>query len=67
MYSPADSFDREVEGQLKNGSWRQEVHYSSLQSIQRVARRAPRVAEDIRNEFSEYFSTIGAVPWQPKL
>jgi hypothetical protein len=67
VYSPPDSFDREVEGQLINGSWRREVNYSSLQSIQRVARRAPRVSEDIRYEFCEYFSSNGAVSWQEKL
>lgn len=67
IYSPVDSFDREVEGQIINGSWRQEVNDGFLRPMQKVARRAPRVAEDIRNEFVEYFSSNGALPWQASL
>lgn len=63
MYSPSGSFDREVEGQIIDGSWRHEVNSTILQPIEKLARKSPRAAEDVRNEFSEYFSSTGAVPW----
>lgn len=67
MYSPSDSFDRELEGQIIDGSWRQEVNSTILRPIEKIARKSPRVAEDIRTEFSEYFSNNGAVPWQSEV
>lgn len=63
IYSPTDLFDREIEGnRIVDRTWRQEIN--SFQPLGRVGRRAPRIAEEIRNEFAEYFSSSGALSWQ---
>jgi len=68
IYSPTDLIDREIEGHLISGTWRQDVQSNSaFTPMERVGRRSQRSAEENRDEFSEYFSTVGAVPWQIKL
>lgn len=62
IYSPTDLFDNEIEGKLVRGTWREDIQsYSAFTPMERVG-RSPRFAEENRNEFAEYFSTIGAVP-----
>lgn len=40
------------------------IFAQSLLPLKNVARKSKSSAQDIRNEFAEYFSTNGAVPWQ---
>lgn len=65
-YSPPDFFDREVEGHNTVGTWRLETN-NTLRPLERVGRRASRLAEENRNEFAEYFCGNGAVSWQTEL
>lgn len=65
-YSPSDFFDREVEEHNIGGTWRQETN-NALRPLERMARRATRLAEENRNEFADYFCGNGAVSWQAKL
>lgn len=66
IYSPTDLIDHEIDGHVVDGTWRQDMN-SSFRPIQRVARKSPRIAEEIRNEFAEYFLSNGAVPWQSEI
>lgn len=65
-YSPPEYFDREVERRNISGTWRQETN-NILRPLDRVGRRASRLAEENRNEFAQYFSGNGAVSWQIEL
>ncbi|KAL4103917.1 hypothetical protein QTP88_019234 [Uroleucon formosanum] len=68
IYSPTDLIDHEIEGQLVRGTWREDIQSNiAFTPMQRVGRRSPRFIEENRNEFAEYFSSSGAVPWQSKL
>jgi len=68
IYSPTDLIDYEIEGHLVRGTWREDIQSNSaFTPMERVGRRSPRFAEENRNEFAEYFSSVGAVPWQSKL
>lgn len=68
IYSPTDLIDHEIEGRLVDGTWRQDIQTNSaFTPMERIGRRSSRSAEEIRDEFAEYFSSIGAVPWQSKL
>jgi len=68
IYSPTDLIDHEIEGQLVRETRREDIHSNStFTPMQRVGRRSPRFIEENRNEFAEYFSSVGAVPWQSKL
>lgn len=66
-YFPPGTFDTE---DLDNnliipGSWRQEVQREPLLGLQNFARKPPATAQEIRDEFKEYFvSPQGSVPWQ---
>ncbi|XP_015365127.1 PREDICTED: uncharacterized protein LOC107162643 isoform X2 [Diuraphis noxia] len=55
MYSPSDSFDREIDGRIIDGSWRHEVNSNILRPIQKIARKFPRVAEDLEQSFQNIF------------
>jgi len=63
-------FDCETEGHdLSEGNWRRDVgNLTSFLPLTRIARRQGRrpsnFAEKIRQEFAEYFSNNGRVPWQ---
>lgn len=62
IYNPPGSFDIEEDGQLIEGSWRQDEQ--PLQPLVNVPRRSKTSAQDIRNEFAAYFIGNGALPWQ---
>jgi len=62
IYNPPGSFDIEKDGQLVEGSWRQNVQ--PLQPLVNVPRRSKTSAQEIRNEFATYFIGNGALPWQ---
>lgn len=65
IYTPTGTFDSEINGEMIEGSWRQQCSEgSSLTSTQKVARKPSISAEMIRREFAEYFETNGRIPWQ---
>lgn len=65
IYTPPGSFDTELEGQVIQGSWRQEdTPLSSLHNIRLIPRRPPINAQEIREEYADYFLTNGNLPWQ---
>ncbi|KAB0790549.1 hypothetical protein PPYR_15045, partial [Photinus pyralis] len=58
----------EVDGNTILGNWRtdnQEIS-SSLLPVRNIPRRSKPVPTNIRLEFTEYFCSNGAVPWQSK-
>jgi len=64
-YNPPGTFDQEINGELIEGTWRQQHHeQGALHKLARVDRKATRSADDIRQEFAEYFSTNDRVSWQ---
>lgn len=62
IYTPPGSFDSEVEGQLTQGTWRQDEQ--PLQSLRNVPRKSKTSAQEIRDEFAAYFTENEALPWQ---
>ncbi|XP_050501502.1 uncharacterized protein LOC114342461 [Diabrotica virgifera virgifera] len=69
-YTPPGSFDVEDidSGTIRNGSWRNESQpTASMLPLKPVARKSLQEAQNIRNEYCEYFiSDQGQVPWQLK-
>lgn len=65
IYTPQGSLDSELEGQVIQGSWRQEdTPLSSLNNIRIINRRPPINAQEIREEYANYFLTNGNLPCQ---
>nr|XP_034178195.1 protein ANTAGONIST OF LIKE HETEROCHROMATIN PROTEIN 1-like [Osmia lignaria] len=65
LYSPVGTFDSEQNGVFVEGNWRQETNPSSLISITNIPRRSLLTsAQEIRDEFKEYFITNGRLEWQ---
>lgn len=64
LYTPRGTFDAENEdGTITSGSWRNEA--TTLEPLRRnVPRNATTMAKNVREEFKEYFSREGEVPWQ---
>lgn len=63
--APPTALDKEVNGNIISGSWRNHSgDLTSLRPIQNVPRRSIELAKEIREDFSSYFITNGAVPWQ---
>lgn len=64
-YCPQGTFDSEKDGEIIPGSWRQNHNNeASFIPIRRMPRRSPSDAKEVRELFTEYFMTNGAVPWQ---
>lgn len=64
IYCPEDALDREVDGRVIPGTWRNDGEMSSLYNLKKVPRKSSANAQEIRNRFSTYFFNDGAVPWQ---
>jgi len=47
--------------------WREDIQSNSAFTFMERVGRSPRFAEENRDEFAEFFSSVGAVPWQTKL
>ncbi|XP_031330309.1 uncharacterized protein LOC116161192 [Photinus pyralis] len=62
LYCPENWLDTEVNGQMIFGKWRSDSEMTSLAPLRKVPRRPSRHAQEIRNEFSRFFSTTGSVP-----
>lgn len=60
-YAPKEMSDADG----RSGSWRNEVPSSGFIDLERPpGRDRGQSANELRNEFEEYFMTTGAVPWQ---
>ncbi|KAF0752009.1 protein ANTAGONIST OF LIKE HETEROCHROMATIN PROTEIN 1-like [Aphis craccivora] len=66
MYTPPGTFDMEQNGQIFNGSWRNECEkQTSLLSMEKRGIKTSITAKDIGQEFAEYFiMTTGKLEWQ---
>lgn len=65
IYTPPGTFDSELDGQVVQGNWRQEdISLSSFHNIKKMLRRSPSNAQEMREEFANYFLTNGNLPWQ---
>ena len=64
MYAPVGSFDIEQEdGTYIGGTWRNENSREN-RSATNLSRNATQNAKYIRDEFKNYFNSVGSVPWQ---
>ncbi|XP_070153561.1 uncharacterized protein [Polyergus mexicanus] len=65
-YCPPQFADREIEGDLIEGEWRQQSQDNYIRPIRNAgAHRASREAYAMRNTLLSYFMTVaGEVPWQ---
>lgn len=64
-YFPLGTFDLENGGEIIPGSWRRDQDdMSPLLPLRRVPRKPAQEVKQIREEFSNYFATNGAVTWQ---
>lgn len=64
LYTPDGSFDREENGNIARGIWRNEEQMTSMIPIPRIPRKPSTTCQLIRDEFSEYFGTIRKVSGQ---
>lgn len=65
IYTPNGTFDYEVDGNLKPGTWRQDItDISSLKPLSKTPRKPSQDAKLIQKEFADYFIENGAVEWQ---
>lgn len=67
-YKPAGTFDRIVDGEFIEGLWRQDAQgLTSCLPLLSVVRRSCNNTKEIRDEFANYFTTVGRVLWQEYL
>ncbi|XP_046753220.1 protein ALP1-like [Diprion similis] len=65
LYTPTGSVDYVQNGEIISGYWRNDQQeMASLLPLQNIPRRTKLIAQEIREEFTEYFCTCGSVPWQ---
>lgn len=65
VYCPATLVDREVNGEIIQGTWRTDQGQNQMQNIARVGTNMyARNAGQIREKFVSYFQDEGTVPWQ---
>lgn len=65
IYAPDGTFDKEVNGHVLPGSWRNDDKNStSFTPLRNIPRKSSRNINNIRDEFSTYFSSNGSVVWQ---
>ena len=63
-YAPPGSVDTDVNGEVQQGSWRNENIASKLQSLPKTKQRCPKNAEEMRDLLCNYVNGPGAIPWQ---
>ena len=68
IYTPDGTFDREENGEVIPGTWRSEndTNSASFQDLRSIPRKSPGSAIRIREIFTDYFISNGAVSWQLK-
>ncbi|XP_043262498.1 protein ALP1-like [Colletes gigas] len=67
IYNPPGTFDSECSetGNVIAAAWRAESQGSTLTNFTQIGRKSSAEAQEVREEFKEYFSSAeGAVPWQ---
>jgi len=65
IYTPPGSLDIDLNGHMTPGSWQNDRQgMTSLLPLINVPRRTKLIAQEIREEFTEYFCTTGRVSWQ---
>lgn len=65
IYTPPGSLDTDLNGHTTPGSWRNDQQgMASLLPLKNVPRRTKLIAEEVREEFTDYFCTTGRVSWQ---
>ena len=70
LYSPPALVDREdiVAGCIERGQWRQEPAPRGCVTLGRPGgNRHANDALALRDKWCDYFSTVGAVPWQERM
>lgn len=65
IYTPQESFDREINGTIIEADWRQMAGNNGLPNIQQQGgNKSTTEAREIRDELCDFFNTNGQVPWQ---
>uniref|UniRef100_A0AAG5DSG4 DDE Tnp4 domain-containing protein n=1 Tax=Anopheles atroparvus TaxID=41427 RepID=A0AAG5DSG4_ANOAO len=64
IYMPSESIDREVNGQVVDGSWRGDIPTTSMIPLQGVPRRSAQYLQNIRSSLAHYFFTDNILPGQ---
>ncbi len=64
LYTPAGTFDQEVDGKVTEGSWRKEGSMTSMLPLPSIPRRSTKYCQEIRNELADYFIREGSLQWQ---
>lgn len=65
IYTPQESFDREINGTIIEADWRQMAGNNGLPNIQQQGcNKSTTEAIEIRDELCDFFNTNGQVPWQ---
>jgi hypothetical protein len=66
LYSPLGSMDYEAESRLMLGSWRNDNNEkrTSLLQLQKIPKRPPRIAMEIRDDLANFFIKDMKIPWQ---
>ena len=66
IYTPQESFDREINGTIIEADWRQMAgNNNGLPNIQQQeGNKSTTEAREIRDELCDFFNTNGQVPWQ---
>lgn len=69
MYTPPTFLDEEdVFGDgMRLGDWRNEPGQGIVNFVHQGGNRHSNAALQLRNMWSAYFNTVGAVPWQRKM
>lgn len=67
-YTKPTDFDRDIDGIFCPGTWREELGESSLQSVSPLHTGGDREgAQEVRDKFMTYFSSIGGVEWKDEI
>lgn len=69
MYTPSTFLDEEDElmGTFQPGEWRQAPASGIVNLANQGGNRHTNAALQLRDEWCEYFNTVGAVPWQQNM
>ncbi|CAH1964124.1 unnamed protein product [Acanthoscelides obtectus] len=64
IYTPFGTLDYEVNGNLTEGSWRNEGDMTCMVPIRNIPRRPTNYCTKVRDEIANYFINNGALEWQ---
>lgn len=67
LYAPSGSIDMVIHDNILEGSWRNEVSASKLESLPKSKQRCPKNAEEMRDIICDYVNGPGAISWQWKV